>query len=93
MKDKFTSCDWGPASSLGNDGYGRYEHSIAGGKITIRQNLLGSNREEIEANVRLILAARKMLAACRLALPHHQGRHSVVGDALIDAIADVEGRS
>jgi hypothetical protein len=39
------------------------------------------------ADARLIAAAPDLLAACELALPHHQGGHSAVGAALRVAIA------
>lgn len=37
-------------------------------------------------------AAADLLAACRLALPHHQGGHSAVGAALRAAIAKAEAQ-
>ncbi len=40
-----------------------------------------------DANVRLVTAAPDLLEACVLAAEHHQGFHSIVGQALRAAIA------
>ena len=61
--------------------------------LTHERGANGGEPDNANGNAHLVGAGPDLLAACKMALPHHQGQKSEVGKSLREAIDKAEGRA